>query len=117
MTEDLRAHLKETIERLRRRHAAILREFEGAREPTAEWTFAGGSLRWHVALEQVLEPDIDVEIASELVIVRARSEAEKDCLLVVVLPVPVDFDVRHARIRFDRGYLEIQVARAEGPPQ
>jgi len=97
------------IERLRRRHAALLRELPDAREVIARWEAEATSLSWFVPLEDVVEPDIDVEIASEILIVRASRLWPQPAILVGLLPVPQGFDIEKAVIRFTEETLEIRV--------
>ncbi len=101
------------MERLRQRHVTLLGEVAHAQEIHVRWTLSGGVLRWHVALEQVLEPDVDVEIAEQVLIVRARPLGESHVLFLGVLPIPRAFDGTHPRIHFEAGYLEIQVFRGQ----
>ena len=101
------------IERLRRRYTGCLREVPGARLLPAHWTASRRALRWHVVLEEdVLEPDIDVEILPEAVVVRAWIEPAQTTLLSV-LPVPAGFDVLHPRVHYEGDYLEILLDRIE----
>ena len=79
-----------------------------AREAAARWTLAEGVLRWHLVLEEVLEPDVDVEITQEVLVVRAQPQARRP-LLLALLPVPSGFDIANPQIRFERGYLEVRV--------
>ena len=109
MVDDLLRRVEEEIERLRRRHAEALRRTHEAQEATARWTLAGGVLRWHVSLEAVLEPDVDVEIEREVLIVRALSERTGRKLFLALLPVPSEFDIAHPQIRFESGYLEVRI--------
>ena len=102
------------IERLRRRYASFLREIPGTRALDAHWTASFRALRWHVVLEgEVLEPDIDVEILPEALVVRARVDTPEEMLLGV-LPVPPEFDARHPEVRYEVDHLEILLVRVEG---
>ena len=104
--------LEREIERLRRRHEILLRELPSTRELLARWTFGRRALCWIVPIDEkdeVLEPDIDIEITSEVLVVRARSQSGEHLTLVGLLPVPPGFDVRHPRIRYEEGFLEIRV--------
>jgi hypothetical protein len=58
------------IARLRGRYAALLRERPDAREVIARWVTEAAGLCWFVPLEDVVEPEIDVEIARAVLIVR-----------------------------------------------
>jgi hypothetical protein len=104
--------LERDIERLRRRHEALLRELPSTRELRARWTFGRRALYWIVPIDEedeVLEPDIDIEITADLLVVRARAQSDERLILVGLLPVPRGFDVRHPRIRYEEGFLEIRV--------
>jgi len=104
--------LEREIERLRRRHAALLRELPATRELPARWTFGRRALCWIIPLDEedeVLEPDIDVEITAEVLVVRARPQSDEHLTLLGLLPVPPNFDIRNARIRYEEGFLEIRV--------
>ena len=104
--------LEREIERLRRRHEILLRELPSTRELPARWTFGCRALCWIVPIDEeykVLEPDIDVEITSEILVVRARPQSDEDLTLVGLLPVPPSFDISHPRIRYEEGFLEIRV--------
>jgi hypothetical protein len=113
MGRDLFSWLEAEIDRLRQRHAGLLRERAEAQELQAMWTLRGDVLRWHVVLDDVAEPDIDVEIVSEAFIVRARPLSRREGLLVGLLPVPAGFDLMRPEIRCEEGFLEIQVLRIE----
>jgi hypothetical protein len=104
--------LEREIERLRRRHAVLLRELPATRELQARWSFGRRALCWVVPLadeDEVLEPDIDVEITSEVLVVRARPQSDEHLTLLGLLPVPPSFDIRNPRIRYIEGFLEIRV--------
>jgi hypothetical protein len=104
--------LEREIERLRRRHAVLLRELPATRELPARWTFGRRALCWIVPLDEedeILEPDIDVEITAEVLVVRARSQSDEHLTLLSLLPVPPDFDIRNPRIRYEGGFLEIRI--------
>jgi hypothetical protein len=104
--------LEHEIERLRRRYAVLFRELPATRELPARWTFGRGALCWIVPLDEedeVLEPDIDVEITSEILVVRARPQADEHLTLLGLLPVPPNFDIGNPRIRYEEGFLEIRV--------
>ncbi len=103
--------LREEIERLRRRYAPLLHEPPEAREAQARWTYGGRTLRWHVVVEEAAEPDIDVEILPELLVLRARIEMADHRLLQALLPVPEGFRAEEAHIRCEYGYVEIRLSR------
>jgi hypothetical protein len=106
------------MERLRARYRTLLREMPGARELVAQWTFSAGVLRWHVAVEDVDEPDIDIELLADAVIVRAQPLATSERLSVSLLPVPHFFARVSPQIRYEDGYLQIRYVaggEAEAP--
>ena len=105
--------IEREIDRLRRRHAALMRETPGARELFARWAAEAAGLCWFVPLEDVVESDIDVEILSEVVIVRADRTWPEPALLVGILPVPHGFDPEHAAIRFTEETLEVRIRRVD----
>ena len=114
MDLDFIARVEAEIEQLRRRYASYLREIPGARALEAHWTASSRTLRWHVVLEEdVLEPDIDVEILPEALVVRAWVETPEETLLGV-LPVPPEFDARHPDVRYEVDHLEILLVRVQG---
>ncbi len=99
------------IDRLRRRYRSQLREVEPARELRAQWTVSGEVLRWHVPLEAVPEPDIDVEILAEALVLRACLEPKPRSILQALLPVPEGYDIGHPAVRCEAGYVEIRLYR------
>ncbi|MGE3164204.1 MAG: hypothetical protein AB7O52_04820 [Planctomycetota bacterium] len=101
--------LDQLIERLRRRHAAWAREFPNSREVELQWTLVGARLHYHVVLEDIAEPDLDIEITPEALVIRAMPSHREPALLLGVLPVPPSFDPMRPRIRFEFGYLEIEI--------
>jgi len=104
--------LEREIERLRRRYAVLLRELPATRELPARWTLGRRALCWIVPFDEedeVLEPDIDVEITSEVLVVRARPQSDEHLTLLGLLPVPPNFDIQNPRIRYEEGFLEIRV--------
>jgi hypothetical protein len=105
------------IARLRNRYTALLRERPRCRELAAHWILEARSLRWFVSFdEHVLEPDIDVEIAEEILVVRARPDVDEELTLLGLLPVPPGFAADDPVIRYSEGSLEIRIRRlgAEG---
>ena len=82
--------IEREIERLRRRHAAFMRELPDAREVTATWAAEAAGLCWFVPLEDVVEADIDVEITSEILIVRASRSWPEPAILVGLSPCRED---------------------------
>jgi hypothetical protein len=118
MDERILQTLEREIERLRRRHALLLRELPVTRELRAHWALAREALCWIVSLEEedeILEPDIDIEITSEVLVVRARPQSDERLTLVGLLPVPPGFDVEHPSIRYEGAFLEIRVRRLDDP--
>ncbi len=117
MTSELLARLEHEIEMLRARHAAFIREFPAARELPARWTLARETLCWLVPFDvedEVLEPDIDVEISQECLIVRAHPQSDERLLLLSLLPVPSSFDIEHPLIRYEEGFLEVRLRTTRG---
>jgi hypothetical protein len=111
MSTDITDHLESEIQRLRQRYLAWLRAISAARELRAQWTFAGDTLRWHVPMGNVLEPDIDLEITRQVIVVRARPEDEPSATFVCILPIPNDFVSAPPRVRYEAGYLEVRLTR------
>ena len=109
MKAHVRQQIEEEIERLRKRYAPVVRDLPDAQEVVAHWTVSEQWIRWHIELEEVLEPDIDVEIETDCLIVRAQHFGT---IFVGVLPIPAGFDVTGPRIRCQDGYLEVYVSRA-----
>ena len=97
MHPDVIREIEAEIARLRRRHAALLREAPDAREVIARWAAEAAGLCWFVPLEDVVESDIDVEITTEVLVVRADRTWPEPARLVVLLPVPRGFDPEQAR--------------------
>jgi hypothetical protein len=111
MDADPMRQLEREIEILRRRYAVLVRERPAVREVPARWTATRRSLCWLVPFEEdVLEPDIDVEITEEVLIVRAPASHER-IMLVGILPVPRGFDRERPVIHYFEGMLEIRIHR------
>ena len=102
------------IEQLHRRYAALLRERPDAREVIARWVAEAAGICWFVPLEDVVEADIDVEITSEVLVVRAHRTWPDPGVLVGILPVPQGFDPEHAVIRFTEETLVVRMRRVAG---
>ena len=88
-----------------------MRERPDAREVIARWATEVTGLCWFVPLEDVVESDIDVEILSEVLVVRANRTWPEPVVLVGILPVPRGFDPEHPVIRFAEETLEIRLRR------
>ena len=111
MNPDVMEDIEREIARLRRRYAALMRERPDALEVVARWAAEATGLCWFVPLEDVVESDIDVEITSEVLIVRADRTWPEPAVLVGILPVPHGFDPEHAAIRFAEETLEVRIRR------
>ncbi|MFH1144296.1 MAG: hypothetical protein V1774_07110 [Candidatus Eisenbacteria bacterium] len=103
------------IRRIEHQWRSLWRAERGAHQLPARWTFSRRALRWHVVLEDVLEPDVDIEVLPHVLIVRARAEGRGDRLFMGLLPVPADFDAVRPRIRLERDTLLIVVRRRTAP--
>lgn len=111
MRPEVLEDLEREITQLRRRYAALTRERPEAREVITRWTVEVAGLCWFVPLEDVVESDIDVEITSEVLIVRADRSWPEPAMLVCLLPVPSGFDPEHTVIRFTEQTLEVRIRR------
>ena len=111
MDPELLEEIEREIARLRRRYAAFMRERSDAQEVTARWAAEAAALRWFVPLEDVVESDIDVEILSEVVIVRANRTWPEPAVLMGILPVPHGFDPADPVILFREETLEVRIQR------
>ena len=111
MHPDVIEEIEKEITLLRRRHAAFLREAPDVREVVVRWAAEAAGLCWFVPLEDVVEPDIDVEIAGEVFIVRAHRAWPEPAELVGILPVPRGYDPEHPVIRFIEETLEVRIRR------
>jgi hypothetical protein len=112
MTPDILETTEREIERLRSRHATLLRERPRSCELAARWILEAQGLRWFVSFDQqVLEPDIDVEITTEILVVRARPVADDELILLGLLPVPSGFVIEDPVIHYSEGSLEIRIRR------
>jgi hypothetical protein len=106
--------LAREIDRLRRLHRRrFLDEAADAREVPAVWEAEEGAILWHVVLADVLEPDVDVEVTEEVIVVRAAPLPPRRRLRVGLLPVPRGFDATRVTVRLEGGRLEVRVLRAE----
>ena len=112
MADDLFTSLHEHIERVERRYRALVREYPQAREPRQSWTVSERTLRWHVVFDaDVLEPDVDLEILEDAIVVRACDPSLGVPELVCVLAIPAGFDINHPLVHCEHQYLEIRVVR------
>jgi hypothetical protein len=111
MHPDVLEEIEREIARLRRRYAALMRESPDVREAVARWAAEATGLCWFVPLEDVVESDIDVEITSEVLVVRASKTWPEPAVLVGILPVPRGYDAEHAVIRFAEETLEVRIRR------
>jgi len=111
MRPELLAEIEREIERLRRRHAAVLRDRPNAVEVPARWAAEASGLCWFVPLEDVVEADIDVEITREVLIVRAQRSSPEPAVLIGLLLVPAGYDPEPAVIRFAGETLEVRIQR------
>lgn len=107
--------LAREIEKQLRCYQALVRAEADARLQPAQWMFSRDALHWHVAFtEEVLEPDLDIEVTTGACIIRARSAIPPARTLLCVLPVPDEFDASRAEIRFALDSLEIRIERNQG---
>ena len=108
-------YIEQEITRLERRLHGYRKETPEASVLPSRWTLAGGYLRWHVQfIEEVLEPDLDIEITSDALIVRALSERETVRVLLAILPIPGTFDVQNPEIRYGSNSLEVSLKWVRG---
>jgi hypothetical protein len=91
------------IDRLRRRY---LRPLEIEEAPPIAWEVRESALCWYVVLRDALEPDVDIEILGDVVIVRA---AVGSTVFHGVLPIPPPLRVDLDSIRFLEGVLEVRL--------
>jgi len=91
------------IDRIRRRHRSLL---ESVREAPAVWELHGHALRWFVILRDVAEPDIDLEILEDVIIVRA---VVGKTVHQSVLPIPAACRADRPSIRFRAETLEVRL--------
>jgi len=108
-------YIAQEITRLERRLYGYSRETPEASVLPSQWTLADGCLRWHVQfIEEVLEPDLDIEITSNALIVRALPARETVKVLLAILPIPGTFDVQNPEIRYGSTSLEISLKWVKG---
>lgn len=106
--------LDRAITGLRRRYAALMRQSPEVREVSARWAAEATGLCWFVPLEDVVESDIDVEFAPEVLIVRASLTWPESAVLTCILPAPPEFDLTQTTVQFTEETLVIRIRRARG---
>ena len=111
MQPEMIEEIEREIERLRRRYAAFMREAPDAREVIARWAAEAAGLCWFVPLEDVVEPDIDVEITREVLIVRANRTWPEPASWWASSRCRDGFDPEHPVIRFTEETLEVRIRR------
>lgn len=98
------------IEEIEKELSNLIRDARADDVLPVRWSFCAGILCWHVQLiEEVLEPDIDIEITPVALVIRARSAREPSKVFLGVLPVPGIFDHRHPEIQLKSDFLEIRL--------
>jgi hypothetical protein len=110
MDDEQRQELDFEMGSLQRRYATLIGQ---TRTFPAAWTATRSRLRWQVEIEDVLEPDLDIEILREVLVVRALCGTKSQSLAVALLPVPEVFDASRPVIRVRGGLLEIRLCRRE----
>ena len=108
--EQIRDTIRREIRQLRERHRALVGDQRGA--PTS-WEADESTLCWHVVLHEVLEPDIDIELLDEVLIVRARRDSGPDAgsdagVCEVLLPVPASYRPASPRCVYRSEVLEVR---------
>jgi hypothetical protein len=91
------------IERVRRRYVSLLEE---AAEAPCAWELLDEGLCWHVVLRDALEPDVDVELLEDAIVVRAMVEGS---LRLTLLPVPSPFRPPRPLLHFAAERLEVRL--------
>ena len=109
---DERARIENEVLRLRRAHQFLLDEMVGCCEAATLWEIVDETLQWRVFLGDVLEPDVDVEVLHDVLVVRAAHDVAGPPSRHAVLPVPAPFSVCHRSVYFVAGVLEIRIERA-----
>ena len=92
-----------SITRIRKRYRTQLEEAPEA--PTA-WELLEGVLCWHVMLRDVLEPDIDLELLEDALLVRALVGGS---LHHALLPIPRPYRFAPSQVRLRSSRLEIHL--------
>ena len=108
---DERTHIADEVRRLHRAHHFLLDEIEGCTEAPTLWELVDHALLWRVFLGDVLEPDVDVEILHQVIVVRGAQDLGGPPRCHALLPVPAAFSVRRRRLDFVSGVLEIRIER------
>lgn len=104
-----RDELAREIARLRRRHH---HRVAGCPEAPSLWDVVGRALMWRVFLADVAEPDLDVEVLAEVIVVRGAWEREEQPRRQALLPLPAGYARQTPRIRFAAGVLEVRIEAA-----
>jgi hypothetical protein len=113
--DDLFEIIAREIDEIDRNWRTVLRELSAEATLPARWSYFSGALRWHVTLgEDILESDVDIEVTSTVLIVRARSTHDEPRLLLGLLPVPPRFVVREPDIHIESHTLEILLHPTRG---
>ena len=99
----LREVVDAEIDRIRRRHRSLR---ESAREAPAVWELHGHALRWYVILRDVAEPDIDLEVLEDVIIVRATVG---ETIHQSVLPIPAACRAHRPSFLFRAETLEVRL--------
>ena len=97
------------IQRLRRCHEHLLAQTAGCREAPILWELSGHTLLWRVFLDDVLEPDVDVEILSEVIVVRGALDSGASPRYHALLPLPAPYAAAPPQMRFVAGILEVRI--------
>ena len=110
------AALAGEIDRLRRCREYLLAPEEPCGEACEEapslWDLVDRALLWRVFLEGVAEPDLDIEIRQDVIIVRGATAMGDRPHRHALLPMPAPYVARRPRMQFVAGVLEIRI---EGP--
>ena len=71
-------------------------------------------VRYYVDLPGVLDPDLDVEIVEEQIIIRAQRTLPESRMLLCTIPLSVPVSKEKLRFCFECGVLEIVVIKSRG---
>jgi HSP20 family molecular chaperone IbpA len=77
-----------------------------------EWRH-GSTLHYVIDLPGVLEPDLDVAVERDMLVVRAERTLPEPCFLLCRLPVPAAYSSEGFVARLEWGVLEV-ILPAEG---